>query len=173
VRYVQWFSHNITIHVTYVLCRPLPFSIYTIRILPQLHTNRKFIYIYKYDRRGYSHFKEEALDRTMWGNSFGRGFGPVVRQNTEWMNINKKHNYWQPLKCSRFKMLLLMQWHNKKQLNVTSYCIMYKYLKLCPYLTDITATKQKLCVLQQILYNIFVSLHFHQLSRVQSVVSKH
>jgi len=27
--------------------------------------------------------KEEALDRTMWRNRFGRGFGPVVRQNTE------------------------------------------------------------------------------------------
>ena len=38
------------------------------------------------DRRGYSHLKEEALDRTMWRNRFGGGFGPVVRQNTEWMN---------------------------------------------------------------------------------------
>jgi len=28
--------------------------------------------------------KEEALDRTMWRNRFGGGFGPVVRQNTEW-----------------------------------------------------------------------------------------
>jgi hypothetical protein len=35
------------------------------------------------DRRGYSHLKEEALDRTMWRNGFGGGFGPVVRQNTE------------------------------------------------------------------------------------------
>ena len=35
------------------------------------------------DRRGYSHLKEEALDYTMWRNRFGRGFGPVVRQNTE------------------------------------------------------------------------------------------
>ena len=35
------------------------------------------------DRRGYSHLKEEALDRTMWRNRFGGGFGPVVRQNTE------------------------------------------------------------------------------------------
>jgi len=35
------------------------------------------------DRRGYSHLKEEALDRTMWGHRFGGGFGPVVRQNTE------------------------------------------------------------------------------------------
>jgi hypothetical protein len=31
-------------------------------------------------RRGYSHLKEEALDRTMWRAPFGRGFGPVVRQ---------------------------------------------------------------------------------------------
>ena len=30
-------------------------------------------------RRGYSHLKEEALDRTMWRAGFGRGFGPVVR----------------------------------------------------------------------------------------------
>ena len=35
------------------------------------------------DRRRYFHFKEEALDRTMWRNRFGGGFGPVVRQNTE------------------------------------------------------------------------------------------
>ena len=35
------------------------------------------------ERRGYSHLKEEALDRTMWGTRFGRGFGPVVRQTTE------------------------------------------------------------------------------------------
>ena len=35
------------------------------------------------DRRGYSHLKEEALDRTMWRDRFGRGFGPVVTQNTE------------------------------------------------------------------------------------------
>jgi hypothetical protein len=34
-------------------------------------------------RRGYSYWKEEALDRTMWRARFGRGFGPVVRQNTE------------------------------------------------------------------------------------------
>ena len=35
------------------------------------------------DRRGYSHLKEEALDRTMWRNRFGGGFEPVVRQNNE------------------------------------------------------------------------------------------
>ena len=30
------------------------------------------------DRRGYCQLKEEALDRTIWRNHFGRGFGPVV-----------------------------------------------------------------------------------------------
>jgi hypothetical protein len=32
------------------------------------------------ERGGYSHLKEEALDRTMWRARFVRGFGPVVRQ---------------------------------------------------------------------------------------------
>jgi hypothetical protein len=31
------------------------------------------------ERRGYSHLKEEAQDRTMWRARFGRCFGPVVR----------------------------------------------------------------------------------------------
>jgi hypothetical protein len=35
------------------------------------------------ERRGYSHLKEEALDRTIWRPRFGRGFGPVVRQTTK------------------------------------------------------------------------------------------
>ena len=35
------------------------------------------------DRRGYCKLKVEALDRTMWRNRFGRGFGPVVWQITD------------------------------------------------------------------------------------------
>ena len=35
------------------------------------------------ERKGYSHLKEEALDRTVWRARFGRGFGPVVRQIAE------------------------------------------------------------------------------------------
>jgi hypothetical protein len=35
------------------------------------------------ERRGYSHLKEDALDRTMWRVRFGRGFGPVIRQTTK------------------------------------------------------------------------------------------
>jgi hypothetical protein len=41
--------------------------------------HRKLLYDLK-ERRGYSHSKEEALDRSMWRAPFGRGFGPVVRQ---------------------------------------------------------------------------------------------
>jgi len=38
------------------------------------------------ERKGYSHLKEEALNRTMWRARCGRGFGPVVRQTAKWMN---------------------------------------------------------------------------------------
>jgi hypothetical protein len=37
------------------------------------------------EMRGYSHLKEEAVDRTMWRARFGRGFGPVVRQTIKLM----------------------------------------------------------------------------------------
>ena len=33
--------------------------------------------------RGYSHLKEEALNRTMWRNRFGGGIEPVNRQTAE------------------------------------------------------------------------------------------
>ena len=35
------------------------------------------------ESRGYSHLKEEALDRIMCRVRFGRGFGSVVRQTTK------------------------------------------------------------------------------------------
>jgi hypothetical protein len=35
------------------------------------------------EMRGYSHLKEEAVDRTMWRARFGRAFGPVVRQTAK------------------------------------------------------------------------------------------
>ena len=35
------------------------------------------------ERRGYSHLKEEALDRTKWRGRFGRGFVTVVSQTAK------------------------------------------------------------------------------------------
>ena len=48
----------------------------------QIRRRRKLPDDLKY-RRGYSHLKGGALDRTMWRNHFGGSFGPVVRQNTD------------------------------------------------------------------------------------------
>ena len=31
--------------------------------------------------------RAEALYRTVWRTGFGRGYGPVVRQTAQWMNI--------------------------------------------------------------------------------------
>jgi hypothetical protein len=45
-------------------------------------TRRKLLDDIK-ERRGYSHLKEEALDRTVWRAGCGRGFGPVVRQTAK------------------------------------------------------------------------------------------
>jgi hypothetical protein len=44
---------------------------------------RRKLLDYLNERRGYSHPKEEALDRTLWRARFGRGFGPVVRQTAK------------------------------------------------------------------------------------------
>jgi hypothetical protein len=35
------------------------------------------------EKRRYCKLKEEELDRTLWRTSFGRGYGPVVRQTAE------------------------------------------------------------------------------------------
>jgi hypothetical protein len=43
------------------------------------------------ERRGYSHLKEEALDRTMLRARFGRGVEPVVRQTTKRMKERSTH----------------------------------------------------------------------------------
>ena len=42
----------------------------------------KLLLDYLRDRRGYCHLKEEAVDRNMWRDRFGRCFEPVVRQTT-------------------------------------------------------------------------------------------
>jgi hypothetical protein len=53
------------------------------------------------ERRGYSHLKEEALDRTMWIARFGRGFGPVVRQTTKWITPNVAAEKWRSIYAYR------------------------------------------------------------------------
>ena len=45
------------------------------------------------ERRGYSHLKEEALDRTVWRAGFGRGFGHAVRQNTKSVRATTPFGY--------------------------------------------------------------------------------
>ena len=46
------------------------------------------------DRKGYCRLKEEASDRTMWRNRFGRAFGPVVWQITDDDGENEVLCYW-------------------------------------------------------------------------------
>jgi hypothetical protein len=53
------------------------------------------------DRRGYSHLKEEALDRIKWRNRFGRDCGPVVWQITDDDDDDVCNEYCQPTRsCS-------------------------------------------------------------------------
>ena len=81
----------------------------------------EYIYIYIYihlllddlkDSRGYCHLKEEALDRTMWRNRFGGGFGPVVRQTARRMNEHYEIEWTDKNKLSThtqiFKQLTVM-----------------------------------------------------------------
>ena len=58
------------------------------------------------ERRGYSHLKEKALDRTMWRAGFRRSLGPVVRQTTKWMN-HCSYIFW-IVTVSHIKSLLSM-----------------------------------------------------------------
>jgi hypothetical protein len=52
-------------------------------VLVYIGRGRRKLLVDLKERRGYSHLKEEALDRTMRTARFGRGFGPVVRQTTK------------------------------------------------------------------------------------------
>ena len=58
------------------------------------------------DRRGYCQLKEEALDRTIWRNRFGGGFGPVVWQITDDNDDDTlMHHYFRPIN-SIFRLLI-------------------------------------------------------------------
>jgi hypothetical protein len=83
-----------------------------------MHSFKKLLDDLK-ERRGYSHLKEEALDRTKWRAHFGRGFGPVVRQTNEmsygssdthigWFHsVTWEHYFSGTMKCSILSASLL------------------------------------------------------------------
>jgi hypothetical protein len=81
-RKVNWMGH--------ILCRNCLLRRVTegkiqrgIEVTGRQGRRRRKLLNYLKERRRYSHLKEEALGRTMWRAHFGRGFGPVVRQNTK------------------------------------------------------------------------------------------
>jgi len=39
------------------------------------------------EKRGYWKLKEEAINRTLWRTHFGRGYGPFVRYQNEWVVV--------------------------------------------------------------------------------------
>jgi hypothetical protein len=86
----------------------LDFNIILILTGRQRRRRRKLLDDLK-ERRGYSHLKEEALDRTMWRALFGRGFWLVIRQTAKWMNIDilvfqmfSSHLFWTKNLCAVF-----------------------------------------------------------------------
>ena len=75
-RKANWFGH--ILHRNFLLKQVIEGKIKgEMEVTRRRERRRKKLLDDLKDRRGYSHLKEEALDR------FGGGFGPVVRQNTE------------------------------------------------------------------------------------------
>ena len=85
------------------------------------------------ERRGYSHLKEEALDRTMWRARFGRGIGPVVRQTTKWMNHTPRLHLWAFVACYRVNFM----W---------TYPLWYCALRAMKNVTDNTTPTFRVCL---------------------------
>jgi hypothetical protein len=96
------------------------------------------------ERRGYSLLKEEDLGRTMWRARFRRGFGPVVRQTTEWMYVYL-FTYFEIFHSVHFPVLKNLfnytdQRHNIYSLHIISVaepycCVGFKYSSLLGVLT--------------------------------------
>jgi hypothetical protein len=76
--------------------------------------------------------KEAALDRTMWRARFGRGFGPVVKQTTKWMNLLclfyvfrcATHLYQGEFTCPLLIHLLLRSFYLWQQLFLSGFSLM-------------------------------------------------
>jgi hypothetical protein len=84
-RKANWIGH--ILRRNYVLQRVIEEKIqWGIEVTERQEIRRRKLLDDLKERRGYSHLKKEALDRIMWRARFGRGFGPVVRQTTKWMN---------------------------------------------------------------------------------------
>jgi hypothetical protein len=60
--------------------------------------------------------KEEALDRTIWRARFGRGFGPVVKQTTQWMS-----------EC-RLTFKIISSYDLDQNMGMINYIIIHNYL---------------------------------------------
>ena len=69
------------------------------------------------EMRGYSHLREEALERPMWKACFGRGFGPVIRQTAIWM-IDIMMTFIQ-------QWVLYRMWIRYSSCCVVVYCLMF------------------------------------------------
>jgi hypothetical protein len=81
-RKANWIGH--ILRRNYLLQRVIEGKIQGgIEVTGRQGRRRRKLLDYLKERRGYSHLKEEALDRTMWRARFGRGFGPVVSQTTK------------------------------------------------------------------------------------------
>ena len=98
---------------------------------------RKLLHDLK-ERTGYSHLKKEALDRTMWRARFGRGFGPVVRQTTKWMNECK-----QLMNLLSVSLIaLLRRWRQRIPLKLWLYSTYHKSLSPNSSIVSIVVIKR-------------------------------
>jgi len=64
-----------------------------------------------------SHFKEEALNRTLWRTRFVRSYGPVIRQirkMTECLTpiLTQITPIVKPTRCTSLSNLLILEWHS-------------------------------------------------------------
>jgi hypothetical protein len=71
------------------------------------------------EKRGYWKLKGEALDGTLWRTRCGRGYGPVVRQITEWSRelgwqarpdsrkLYRKNVYWGDLRKTHKSSIII------------------------------------------------------------------
>jgi len=78
--------------------------------------------------------KQEELDRTLWRTRFARGYSPVVRQNTEWMNIIILFSKTLLCKISHITERLPCELMHKTWLTLRSLT-----LKTAPFLVEITS----------------------------------